>query len=536
MQMKADPTRDIWLTAPYQRGGGTFEGRVTRAGARLFFFRHLRDGKQVRFPIGPYDPKGKAGLTLATAAQRAGELSKLYQNGVTDFADYFARQAETQEAEKTAARIERESRPTLRTAVAEWVEVALTPRIGSGHRQGRKDGGKQAVAQFEKWVFPSAAAPGLTTAATQGLADVALAEITRSQFMKCIDAATSANSLRVAEMLLTDLKQFLNFAAEREWVTVNVLATVKRTKPVERERFLSDEELELLWERTRPFDKEQANARKQELGLGNNAPLPPNYAHLSPRFVDAIWITLATGCRVGELLSAAWADVDLDRRSWHLPRTKNQKTHDVPLSEFAIERFQALHRYSAGTSWVFPSKDGGAHIGEKTLGKALRDRMILVKPLKGRSRAAGSLRLKNQKFEGVWTIHDARRTFAVIAGDLGFDPDLIDQAQNHVLQNRIRRTYQRSERTQALAKLFDSVGAHLAQRQRNAGPWSIDTNTQRDSNAPTPVEANSTSAKVRQREKRRQPKTAETLEQEVAVATVETRKLISNANPTNDRQ
>lgn len=33
----------------------------------------------------------------------------------------------------------------------------------------------------------------------------------------------------------------------------------------------------------------------------------------------ALWISLGTLCRIGELLQAKWKNVDLDRQTWFLP-------------------------------------------------------------------------------------------------------------------------------------------------------------------------------------------------------------------------
>lgn len=51
----------------------------------------------------------------------------------------------------------------------------------------------------------------------------------------------------------------------------------------------------------------------------------------------ALWLYLLTGLRKSELLTARWADVDLDRRELRLPNTKADRPHIVPLSEPALE-------------------------------------------------------------------------------------------------------------------------------------------------------------------------------------------------------
>ena len=85
---------------------------------------------------------------------------------------------------------------------------------------------------------------------------------------------------------------------------------------------------------------------------------------------------------MGELLGATWADadqdpedlraigdqadvkvgfVDLARGTWHIPVTKNQRSHTIHLSDFARAQFKKLEALRMSTSaitaslspWVF---------------------------------------------------------------------------------------------------------------------------------------------------------------------------------------
>ena len=44
-------------------------------------------------------------------------------------------------------------------------------------------------------------------------------------------------------------------------------------------------------------------------------------------------VILATACRVGELMSARWEQIDEEARTMYLPDTKNQRDHTVHLSK-----------------------------------------------------------------------------------------------------------------------------------------------------------------------------------------------------------
>ena len=56
--------------------------------------------------------------------------------------------------------------------------------------------------------------------------------------------------------------------------------------------------------------------------------------------------------RQGELIRLRWEHIDLNRRTAHLPDTKNGESRTVPLSTTAIRVLHALHRSLHGK--VFP--------------------------------------------------------------------------------------------------------------------------------------------------------------------------------------
>jgi integrase len=211
-------------------------------------------------------------------------------------------------------------------------------------------------------------------------------------------------------------------------------------KDVERERVLSGDEIKAL----------AAALPGADLGVQVNA---------------AIWLILATGARLGEALSANWANVDLDAGTWHLPDTKNQRDHTIHLSAFAKEQFEvlALHAETDDDGkplpWVFPNAFRDGPMDVATFGKKLSDRQRTAeRQLKGRTPKTEALKLAG----GRWTAHDLRRTAATIMADLGITGDVIDECLNHVIESRVRRTYIRNRRPAEQARAFDALGARLS--------------------------------------------------------------------------
>lgn len=286
--MQAKPTKsDQWFADDWGRGEGRFLGRITPGGKRVFYFRHtLSNGERDTLLIGNYDEAGKAGHTLKEARAKAQEWSKLYQSGIRDLRQHFqqlederqaAAEAEKRHLEEQArlADLEQQRRVTVRQLFARWADVELRPHTrGDGKRAGRKDGGQYTLEQFERRLFPR-------------LGQVLIDEVKKADLLEVLDAARVEGRLRTGNMLLADMKQMFAFALNRELITRNPLDTVTKRMvgggDVERERILSPEELQALVD------------------------LLP-HAGLNKRTEIALWLILATGCRIGELMGAAWTN------------------------------------------------------------------------------------------------------------------------------------------------------------------------------------------------------------------------------------
>lgn len=475
--MQAKPgVKDLWLVEDGARGTGRLVGRVTPAGGRTFYYRYsASNGERVRLLIGPYEAKGdgRASFTVQQARDKARDLSALYRSGIKDLREHLAQQAvdarQTEAdaraeaaAQRQAAALEASRRLTTRQLFERWCATELQPMTrADGKRTGRKDGGAYVRAQFERHVFPS-------------IGDVPAANIRKADLLALVDAQKAKGQLRTAAVLLSDLRQMMAFALDRELVEGDPLASVKKARivgvAVERDRVLTPDEVRAL-----------------------AAALPD--ANMSPRTVAGIWLLIATGARVGELMGAIWSDalpadarkarerldelqalaaedgakvgvVNLTDRTWHLPDTKNQRSHTIYLSDFALEHLQhlgMLRETLPGTDdlspWVFPARDTRHPVCIKSFGKQLADRQRDPdRRMSGRSRRTHSLSLPG----GRWTAHDLRRTAGTLMAGLGVSGDVIDEALNHMIESRVRRTYIRDRREAEQALAFEALGAKLA--------------------------------------------------------------------------
>lgn len=117
--------------------------------------------------------------------------------------------------------------------------------------------------------------------------------IRKSHITDITDAIEKRGAPRVAKMVFSSLRQMFRFALARDCVeldpTVPIIKAEIGGPNIERARVLSNDEIRQL-----------------------AAALPSS--KLSPTSTVAVWIALATGCRIGELLKARWEHLALENR------------------------------------------------------------------------------------------------------------------------------------------------------------------------------------------------------------------------------
>lgn len=379
---------DARMTAPLHDGGGLY---LRKRGASLTWVLRLTDpanGAQQWHRLFPDNPSGTyPHKSLADARQEAHRLWTTRSGGVDPRAERL-RDIEARQTAETSRRAALERRVSIQALFERWAKVDLAPRLtADGRRLGRKDGGSSTRARFERRVFPR-------------LGDSAVEDVRRGDLLALLDSAKAEGKLRTANVLLSDLKQMFRFALARDIIQRNPLDTVNKREvggpPVERDRVLSIDEVRQL-----------------------SDALPSS--ELQARFAAGVWLILSTGVRVGELLGATWVDTDRDSEdlraigdqadvklgfvnlahgTWHIPVTKNQRSHTIHLSDFARAQFKTLEvlRKSRNdvpkllSPWVFSNDAGDGPVGVKTLGKQLSDRQRETKwPLRGRSKSTMAL-------------------------------------------------------------------------------------------------------------------------------------------------
>jgi integrase len=132
-----------------------------------------------------------------------------------------------------------------------------------------------------------------------------------------------------------------------------------------------------------------------------------------------------TFVRPGELRSAEWKDIGLNKSIWCIPaeNMKMDEEHIVPLSTQAIDLLKLVKELSGNYDLVFPDSHGHQKpMSENTLTHAIRKRL---------------------KFDA--TAHGFRTTVSNILIESGFRIYVIEQQLAHGERNKVRAVYNRSQ-------------------------------------------------------------------------------------------
>lgn len=397
--------------------GNGLQVRVYPDGTKRFYLRYWIDGKERWMLLHANGVDTFPHLSLQEARRLAHAAKASVNDGIDPLASKHAArlEAKVRQAERVQQAAEKLARQTVATLFENWITLDLAKR---------KDKGAETRRGFEKDVLPE-------------IGDMPAESVTKAHVMAILDKVLARGSNRMAKRFLSELRQMFGFALDREIIAADPTARIKKDKiggkAMPRDRHLTDEEVKLL----------AAALPDAELLKVNEA---------------ALWIMLATGCRVGEISRARWQDIDFERGTWVLPtdHAKNKRRFVIHLSDFAKEQFRRLEELKSHDEWVFPNRKGTSHIDLKTISKQVHDRQRIT-PMKGRSAKVGTLVLPG----GPWTPHDLRRTAATMMGNLGVQPYVIERCLNHIEQDKMVRVYQHQKLIQEQATAWRLLGEHL---------------------------------------------------------------------------
>jgi integrase len=235
-----------------------------------------------------------------------------------------------------------------------------------------------------------------------------------------------------ARLLFAHLRKFFSWCVGRLLIDVSPCLGLKGPPiPRPRDRWLSDEELRLVW-------------------LASH--------DLEWPFGPLLRLLILTGQRRQEVAGMHWSELDLGRAEWTIPaaRAKNGKAHLVDLSPAAVE-ILSTKNYREGL--VFTTTTTTPVSGHS---KAKRHLDLAIVALRRRE-AAEQGRPEPISEIPKWRVHDLRRTAATGMSRLGHPPYVVEAVLNHISGSRggLVAVYQhydhRAERRAALLAWAEHV-------------------------------------------------------------------------------
>lgn len=160
----------------------------------------------------------------------------------------------------------------------------------------------------------------------------------------------------------------------------------------------------------------------------------------------AFKLLVHTACRSGEVRGAEWAEINLDKRVWVIPksRMKMDKEHRIPLTDAAAVILKAaLKERKDDCNLVFPGAKGKP-LSDMTLSKLVKELGIEAVP------------------------HGFRSSFKDWASETTNHPHaVVEQALAHAIPNRVEAAYARSDLLERRRLLMTEWSDFLATPRKN---------------------------------------------------------------------
>ena len=418
--------------------------RVSPAGEKRWLVRTSVSGKTQDFWLPkPYGNGSDGYLSLLQAKAESARIKSQAKLEI-DERKRIRKEIDTRKREDETAR---RKNLTVQDLYDVWIKDGVN----------RKDSNSGLKRAFEKDVLPKVSKTLLKELSEQNI---------RKMYRDIIDRGVQ----RTAIVIARDFSQMLRWAEQRQpWREllmdgnpanlVNVMDLVSHDYVHERDRVLTHaeiKELATIFTTTKAVYDAAENKRKARRPLSEESQC-------------AVWICLSTLCRIGELLKAKWAHVDLEAGTWLIPaeNTKGERgkkqDQTVTLSAFALNQFNALKKRTGESAWLFPASNGKTALNEKTVSKQIGDRQIMFKKRKELKNRVNDNSLVLSKGEsGEWTPHDLRRTGATTMQELGVTMEVIDRCQNHVIAgSKVRRHYMKYDYLKEKADAWAKLGERL---------------------------------------------------------------------------
>jgi integrase len=237
------------------------------------------------------------------------------------------------------------------------------------------------------------------TAIKGGLADRwgkrKFAEIQKRDIIAELDKIVDRGGRGItANRTLAAIRRLCNWAVERDIISSSPCAGIRpQVEEAKRDRLLSDDEIRWLWDASNEIGQPFGSAAK---------------------------LLLLTGQRRGEVSEMTNREIDRHKHLWTIPkeRSKNNETHEVPLSDSALALIDSMKRIRSGAGYLFTT-NGDSPVSGWSKAKRQLDALM------------SETARKQGKQLPPWRIHDLRRTAASGMARIGVQLPVIEKVLNH---------------------------------------------------------------------------------------------------------
>lgn len=255
-----------------------------------------------------------------------------------------------------------------------------------------------------------------------------ITSITAHEVLVCVQRIENRGALETAHRALQNCSQVMRFAVATARLDRDPTADLKGALPPVREKhFAAVTDPKEVGELLRSFEAYEGTLIvKAALKL---APLV---------FV-----------RPGELRTAKWADIDLEKKEWSYFVSKTKSQHIVPLSKQAIEILKEIQPLTGNSPYIFPSS--------RNFHRPMSDNAILS--------ALRRLEIPKETMTG----HGFRAMARTILDEvLGFRPDYIEHQLAHAVRDPNGRAYNRTAHLKERHLMMQAWSDYLAQLKQGA--------------------------------------------------------------------
>ena len=187
----------------------------------------------------------------------------------------------------------------------------------------------------------------------------------------------------------------------------------------------------------RPVTKTHLAAITEPKAVGELLRMIDSYQG-TPAVVSALKLAPMVFVRPGELRTAEWEAIDLDKAEWRLTVSKTQTEHIVPLATQAVNILENLHPITGQGQYVFP--------GSRQPRRPMSNNAVLA--------ALRRMEIPKNEMSGHGFRAMAR---TILDEELGFRPEIIEHQLAHTVRDTLGRAYNRT--------------SHLAERKRMMQVW-----------------------------------------------------------------